>query len=281
MALIEMQNIKKDYFLGETVVHALQGIDLSVDKGEFVAVWGPSGSGKTTLLNLVGAIDEPTEGSLALAGTDVHSLSDNKKSELRNETIGYIFQGFNLVPVLSALENVMLPLQIKGVSSKEAKKKALYRLKDVGLSEFIHHRPSKMSGGQQQRVAIARALVNDPSLVIADEPTANLDSETARMIISIMRNLNEKDAITFIFSTHDQRLLDRVKRLICLEDGRIINGDSPITRMGMNSGTHSVSVLNSARSERERAASTTLPVEEATPLLGQAQAPLANGGTRS
>jgi putative ABC transport system ATP-binding protein len=224
MALIEMTNITKDYFLGETTVHALQGIDLTVDTKEFLAIWGPSGSGKTTLLNLIGAIDDPTEGRLTIAGTDVHSLSDNNRSELRNETIGYIFQGFNLVPVLSALENVMLPLQIKGASSKEAKEKALYRLQEVGLTEFIHHRPSKMSGGQQQRVAIARALVNDPSLVIADEPTANLDTETARMIISIMRDLNEKDAITFIFSTHDQRLLDRVRRLVRLEDGRIIDG---------------------------------------------------------
>jgi len=224
MALIEMHDIKKDYLLGETVVHALQGIDLQIDKGEFIGIWGPSGSGKTTLLNLIGAIDEPTEGTLMVTGKDVHSLSDNRRSELRNETIGYIFQGFNLVPVLSALENVMLPLQINGTSSREAKTKALSRLAEVGISELAHHRPAKMSGGQQQRVAIARALVNDPFLVIADEPTANLDSETARMIIAIMRELNEKDEITFIFSTHDQRLLSEVKRLVRLEDGRIIDG---------------------------------------------------------
>jgi putative ABC transport system ATP-binding protein len=224
MALIEMQNIKKDYFLGETVVHALQGIDLQIDKGEFIAIWGPSGSGKTTLLNLIGAIDEPSTGNLAIAGKEVRSLSDNQRSELRNETIGFIFQGFNLIPVLSALENVMLPLQIRGASLGEAKAKALSRLQEVGLSEVIRHRPAKMSGGQQQRVAIARALVNDPSLVIADEPTANLDSETARMIIGLMRELNEKEATTFIFSTHDQRLLDRVKRLVRLEDGRIVDG---------------------------------------------------------
>ena len=224
MALIEMKDIRKDYFFGETVVHALRGIDLTIDKGEFIAVWGPSGSGKTTMLNLIGAIDEPTEGRLMVAGKDVQSLSDNRRSELRNETIGFIFQGFNMVPVLSALENVMLPLQIKGASFREAKEKALNRLKDVGIPEFAHHRPAKMSGGQQQRVAIARALVNDPFLVIADEPTANLDSETARMIIAIMRELNEKDGITFIFSTHDQRLLGEVKRLVRLEDGRIVDG---------------------------------------------------------
>ncbi len=224
MALIEMKDITKDYHLGETVVHALREIDLSIDRGEFIAIWGPSGSGKTTLLNLVGAIDEPTGGSLSIGGTEVRTLSDNKRSELRGETIGFIFQGFNLVPVLSALENVMLPLQIKGASDREARAKAMARLDEVGLTEFVHHRPFKMSGGQQQRVAIARALVNEPSLVIADEPTANLDSETARMIIDLMRELNEKDHITFVFSTHDQRLLDRVGRLVRLEDGRIVDG---------------------------------------------------------
>jgi putative ABC transport system ATP-binding protein len=224
MGLIEMENIKKDYFLGETVVPALQGIDLKIDQGEFVAIWGPSGSGKTTLLNLIGAIDEPTEGSLAIAGRDIRSLSDNQRSELRNETIGFIFQGFNLIPVLSGLENVMLPLQIKGASSAEARARAMTRLMAVGLADLVHHRPFKMSGGQQQRVAIARALVTDPSLVIADEPTANLDSETARMIIGLMRKLNEKEKTTFIFSTHDQRLLDQVDRLVRLEDGRIVEG---------------------------------------------------------
>jgi putative ABC transport system ATP-binding protein len=187
MALVEMKNISKDYIMGETTVHALRGIDLQIGEGEFVGIWGPSGSGKTTLLNLIGAIDEPTEGHLAIANKDISSLSDNRRSELRSETIGYVFQGFNLVPVLSALENVMLPLQIQGTSSREAKQRALYRLEEVGLNEFVHHRPSKMSGGQQQRVAIARALAGDPSLVIADEPTANLDTETARMIVSIMR----------------------------------------------------------------------------------------------
>lgn len=224
MALIEMEKVTKDYHLGETVVHALRGIDLEIDRKEFVAIWGPSGSGKTTLLNLIGAIDEPTGGSLSIDGTPVRDLSDNKRSELRGESIGFIFQSFNLVPVLTALENVMLPLQIKGASTKIARKIALDRLSEVGLSEFVDHRPFKMSGGQQQRVAVARALVNSPSLVIADEPTANLDSETARMIIDLMGELNEKDHTTFVFSTHDQRLLDRVKRLVRLEDGRIVNG---------------------------------------------------------
>ncbi|PKN18649.1 MAG: lipoprotein-releasing system ATP-binding protein LolD [Deltaproteobacteria bacterium HGW-Deltaproteobacteria-6] len=224
MALIDMKNITKDYHLGETVVHALRGVDLQIDEKEFVAIWGPSGSGKTTLLNLIGAIDEPTTGELAIAGKDVRSLTDNQKSAHRNEKIGFVFQGFNLVPVLSALENVMLPLQIKGASAAEARKQAIARLEEVGLIDLVHKRPAKMSGGQQQRVSIARALVNDPSLVIADEPTANLDSETAHMIIDLMRELNEKDHTTFIFSTHDQRLLDRVERLVRLEDGKIVNG---------------------------------------------------------
>lgn len=224
MSLIEMKDIQKDYLLGETVVHALRGVDLCIEKGEFVAIWGPSGSGKTTLLNLIGAIDEPSAGKLFIDGEEVILLSDNRRTELRNRSIGFIFQGFNLIPVLSALENVMLPLQIKGTSFSEARDRALSRLDEVDLSDFIHHRPDKMSGGQQQRVAIARALVSDPSLVIADEPTANLDSDTSRKIIGLMRNLNEKEKTTFIFSTHDQRLLDKVGRLVRLEDGRIVDG---------------------------------------------------------
>jgi putative ABC transport system ATP-binding protein len=224
MPLIETKDIKKDYLLGETVVHALRGVDLTIDRGEFVAIWGPSGSGKTTLLNLIGAIDEPSSGQLFIEDQEVALLSDNRRTELRNGSIGFIFQGFNLIPVLSAVENVMLPLQIKGTSLSEARDRALGRLDEVGLSDFVRHRPDKMSGGQQQRVAIARALVANPSLVIADEPTANLDSDTSRSIIGLMRSLNEKEKTTFIFSTHDQRLLDRVERLVRLEDGRIQDG---------------------------------------------------------
>ncbi|NQT55970.1 MAG: ABC transporter ATP-binding protein, partial [Desulfobacteraceae bacterium] len=180
MPLIEIRSIKKDYLLGETIVRALRGVDLTIDKGEFVAIWGPSGSGKTTLLNLIGAIDEPTSGQLLIDGQDIGLLPDNKRTELRNKSIGFIFQGFNLIPVLSATENVMLPLEIKGMSISKAKDTAVRRLNEVGLSDFVRNRPDKMSGGQQQRVAIARALVTDPSLVIADEPTANLDSDTSR-----------------------------------------------------------------------------------------------------
>ncbi len=224
MPLVELGDISKDYFLGETIVHALRGLDLTIDRGEFTAIWGPSGSGKTTLLNLIGVIDEPTSGRLFIEGREISGLSDNRKSELRNESIGFVFQGFNLIPVLSALENVMLPLQIRGASFSGARENAEKRLDEVGLSDFVKHRPDKLSGGQQQRVAIARALATGPSLVIADEPTANLDSDTSRSIIGLMRDLNEKEETTFVFSTHDRRLLDNVNRLVRLEDGRIVDG---------------------------------------------------------
>ena len=222
MALIYLSEVVKDYYLGETVVHALKGVTLQIDEGEFVAVWGPSGSGKTSLLNLIGAIDEPTAGQVSLKGQEISMLSDNQRSELRNEMIGFIFQNFNLVPVLSALENVMLPLQIRGISTAEAKKRSMQRLDQVDLADFIQHRPDKLSGGQHQRVAIARALVSNPSLVIADEPTANLDTGTAMRIMELMRDLNKKEGATFIFSTHDQRILGQVDRLIQLEDGKIV-----------------------------------------------------------
>ena len=222
MSLIQLHEITKIYPLGEITVYALKDVDLILEKGEFLAVWGPSGSGKTTLLNLIGVIDEPSSGLLTLNGQDVSQLSDDQKAELRNEYIGYIFQHFNLIPVLSALENVMLPLQIKGLSSQEAYQRAVHRLNQVELTEFISQRPDKLSGGQQQRVAIARALVTNPSVIIADEPTANLDSKTAMKIVGLMRDLNRQEGTTFIFSTHDQRLLDSVFRLIHLQDGQII-----------------------------------------------------------
>jgi putative ABC transport system ATP-binding protein len=224
MELIKMEEIKKDYFLGETVVHALRGVDLIIDKGEFVAIWGPSGSGKTTLLNLIGTIDEASSGRLFIKGEEVKKLSDDRRTEFRNRSIGFIFQGFNLIPVLSALENVMLPLEIMGTPHFNVRETALKRLDEVGLSDFVEHLPDKLSGGQRQRVAIARALVTNPNLVIADEPTANLDSETSHKIIELMRGLNENEKTTFIFSTHDPRLLDQVERLVRLEDGRILNG---------------------------------------------------------
>ena len=221
MSLIEMNGVTKDYQMGETTVHALKGVTMQIHEGDFMSVWGPSGSGKTTLLNLIGTIDEPTSGSICFNGNSVSNLSDDAKSSLRNRSIGFIFQGFNLVPILSALENVMLPLQIGGVSTGKAREKSFNRLQQVGLSDFLRHRPDKLSGGQQQRVSIARALVTEPSLVIADEPTANLDSDAAMKILDLMRSLNSKEHTTFIFSTHDQRLLNNVDRRIQIKDGLV------------------------------------------------------------
>ena len=221
MTLIELTNVTKDYHLGETVVHALKEFSLQFRATELAAVWGPSGSGKTTVLNLIGAIDEPSSGFVKFKGENINELSDDKRSELRNKSFGFIFQTFNLIPVLSALENVMLPLQIQGMPGKDARRKAIQRLEQVGLANFLQHRPDKLSGGQRQRVSIARALVTNPSLVIADEPTANLDSDTALKIVELMKNLNDKEKTTFIFSTHDDRLLSQVDRLIRLVDGRI------------------------------------------------------------
>lgn len=222
MNILEFQKVKKDYQLGETTVHALRGVDLTVEQGEFIAVLGTSGSGKTTLLNLGGAIDDPTDGRVLINGQEVALLSDDRKAELRNHTIGYVFQNFNLVSVLSAIENVMLALQIRGGVSSVIREEAAHRLDEVGLADCMHHRPDKLSGGQRQRVAVARALITKPSLIFADEPTANLDHQTAQSIIELMKELNEKEKATFIFSTHDQRLINEVKRVVRLEDGRIV-----------------------------------------------------------
>ena len=222
MPLIELKQVYKYYYLGETRIAALQGVDLTIHRGEFVAIWGPSGSGKSTLCNLIGMLDSPTTGAVLLEGQDITELPDDTRSELRNKAIGFIFQSFNLLPVLSALENVMLPLQIQGGNAASAKARAVQHLTDLGLAEHMGHRPHKLSGGQQQRVAIARALITNPALVLADEPTANLDSETALKIIDLMRQLNRQSATTFLFSTHDQRLLERVNRQILLRDGTIV-----------------------------------------------------------
>jgi putative ABC transport system ATP-binding protein len=221
MPLLEMQAVTKEYRLGETIVPALRGVDLDLDEGEFAAIWGPSGSGKTSLLNLLGLIDVPTSGHVLLAGQDIACLSDDVLAKMRNQFIGFVFQNFNLIPVLTALENVELPLQIRGAGSRTARVRALERLRQVGLASLAGARPDQMSGGQRQRVAIARALVTDPAIILADEPTANLDSETSRQIVDLMRELNELSRVTFVFATHDPRLLDRVSRHICLEDGKI------------------------------------------------------------
>jgi putative ABC transport system ATP-binding protein len=222
MTIVELKGIHKSYEMGEVSIHAVRGVDLTIREHEFVAVWGPSGSGKSTLCHLAGIIDQPSSGSVIFRGRDVLALSDDEQSELRNSSIGFVFQSFNLVPVLSALENVMLPLQIRGESREAAREKSMASLREAGVETHAHHRPHKLSGGQQQRVAIARALVTDPVLVVADEPTANLDTESARRILDLMREVNRAHGTAFVFSTHDQRLLDRVSRQVHLRDGVIV-----------------------------------------------------------
>jgi len=224
MNLVELRAVKKWYRTGDVRIWALRGIDLHIDAGEFVAVWGPSGSGKSTLCNLTGLIDEPSEGSLCLHGEEVARHSDDQRSRLRSRHIGFVFQSFNLVPVFSALENVLLPLQLRGPVTPRKRARAMELLATVGLADQALRRPDELSGGQQQRVAIARALITDPALVIADEPTANLDTANARAIIDIMHEKNRSQATTFLFSTHDERLLDRVERRIHLRDG-LVAGD--------------------------------------------------------
>ena len=219
--ILKLRDVRRRFLLGETSIDALRGISLDIHAGEFLAVWGPSGSGKTTLMNIIGLIDAPTEGEVHFEEQDTGVLTDNALTEFRAEKIGFVFQNFNLVPVLSALENVMLPLQIKGVAAEMARAKATAALIDVGLERFKNSVPDKLSGGQRQRVAIARALVVEPKLVIADEPTANLDSENSRMVVDLMREMNQVRQVTFVFTTHDPRLLDHVDRKILLRDGSI------------------------------------------------------------
>jgi len=221
--LLELRQIERTFALGEARIPALRGIDLNIRRGEFVAIWGPSGSGKSTLLNLLGLIDSADKGSLKFDGQDVARLSDNALSDCRNRKIGFVFQNFNLIPVLSALDNVSLPLQVQGRPGAETRELAAQWLGKVGLGNFLQHRPDRMSGGQRQRVAIARALAGSPRLLIADEPTANLDSRTSHEVIDLIEALNQETGVTCIFTTHDPRLLARVPRQLKLEDGLISN----------------------------------------------------------
>lgn len=223
MAIVSMREVVKDYHLGKTVVNALRGIDLEIEKGEFICIAGPSGSGKTTLLNLIGCLDKPSSGKVFLDENDVEKLNDNSLSKLRAEKIGFIFQTFNLIPVLSAFENVEYPLLLKKVPRSSRKKRVLSMLEEVELSDFTRHRPNQLSGGQRQRVAIARALVTDPEMILADEPTANLDSKTGEAIVDLMRKINEEMKATFIFSTHDAMVMKYAHRMMCLQDGRIVD----------------------------------------------------------
>ena len=219
-SIVAVENVSKIYKLGKAEVHALRGVSLEVDRGEFLAIAGPSGSGKTTLLNLVGCVDTPTAGRVIMDGKDTKSLSERALTDLRLHHIGFIFQTFNLVQVLSVLQNVEFPLLLQGgLSRKERRVRVTDLLEAVGLSEHAGHRPSELSGGQRQRVAVARALVTRPTLVLADEPTANLDSQTGETIIDLMRDMNRKDGTTFIFSTHDPKVMAHATAVVRIADG--------------------------------------------------------------
>ena len=219
--MIRATNLSKVYQLEGIEVHALRGINLRVSDGEFLAVIGPSGSGKSTLMNMIGCLDTPTDGTYELNGQDVSSLSDNRLAEIRNQFIGFVFQSFNLLPRLSALENVELPLVYRGLGRRERRERALEVLDNVGLSDRVGHRPTQLSGGQQQRVAIARALVGDPPLILADEPTGNLDSASGRDVMALLKNLNAKGK-TIVLITHDTEIAKQAKRYVRIHDGEIV-----------------------------------------------------------
>ncbi len=224
MKVIKTENIFKIYNEGTDLeVRALNGVSFEIEKGEFTAIVGPSGSGKTTMLNIIGGLDKPTNGNVTLAETSINNLSENEMIDFRLKNIGFVFQAYNLIPVLTAKENVefIMLMQNRPEAERETRTKEL--LQAVGLEKQINKRPNEMSGGQQQRVAVARALASKPKFVLADEPTANLDSSSTNDLLDIMANLNEKEGITFVFSTHDQRVIDRAKRIITIDDGKVIS----------------------------------------------------------
>jgi len=219
--MIAIRNLHKTYEAGDTKVKALRGVSLDIDKGEFLSLAGPSGSGKTTLLNIIGCIDAADAGEITIAGESLMSLKADQQAAFRRDNLGFVFQSFNLIPVLTAFENVAFSLNLMGVADAEAKELTMNVLRDVGLGGMEDRRPSRLSGGQQQRVAIARAVVKEPAILLADEPTANLDSETGRGILELMKKMNEKYQSTFIFATHDSMVMDFANRLVQLHDGVI------------------------------------------------------------
>ena len=223
MAVIQVEHATKLYKIGEVETRALDSVNLSIEKGEFTALTGPSGSGKTTLLQLIGCLDKPNSGAVKINGQDVTQLTANQRADLRREEIGFIFQFFALVPVLNAYENVELPLLLSGVSAKERRQRVMAMLDAVGLADRAQHRPDQMSGGQQQRVAIARALAPRPLLVLADEPTANLDTANGEQAMTIMQRLNQETGTAFVFATHDPRVMAFARRLVTLRDGKILD----------------------------------------------------------
>ncbi len=225
-AVVEAVDLKKTYMLGKVPVEALRGVNLKVEKGDFLAVLGPSGSGKSTLLNLIGALDKPTSGTLLIDGVDVSKLNDNSLADLRRK-VGFVFQFFNLIPRFAAIDNVELSMSIANVARSERKKRAAELLETVGLKDRMKHKPAELSGGQQQRVAIARALANNPSFLLLDEPTGNIDSKTAHEVLEIIRDLNEK-GVTIIMVTHDQHLAREAKRTVQMMDGVIISNEANV-----------------------------------------------------
>ncbi|MBN1697718.1 MAG: ABC transporter ATP-binding protein [Spirochaetales bacterium] len=220
--IIEAKNVKKDYRTDGVVVHALRGVTLTIEKGEFTAIVGPSGSGKTTFLNVATGLDSPTEGEIWLNGKLISNMSGNELSDFRRDNIGFIFQAYNLIPVLTVEENIEYVMMLQGVPKNERHKRITSILKNMGMEDFHDRFPNKLSGGQQQRVAVARAMVSSPGLILADEPTANLDSKTGGSLLDMMRSLNEETGMTFVFSTHDQHVVERARRVIILEDGVIL-----------------------------------------------------------
>jgi len=223
MSFIKIENVNKDYQLGKTVIHALKDITFKVEQGDFLSIVGPSGCGKTTLLNVIGCIDRPSRGKVFFHEKDVSFFTDNQEADLRLEKIGFIFQSFNLIPVLNIFENIEFPLILNKTPKRQRKERVNFLIEIVGLAEYVKHKPDELSGGQRQRVAIARALVNNPDLIIADEPTANLDSETGNNILNVMSRLNKEHKVTFIFSTHNPEVMKYAYKIITLKDGRIIN----------------------------------------------------------
>jgi putative ABC transport system ATP-binding protein len=227
--LLELKTVTKDYLLGKTKVSALRGVDLEVSPGEFTVVMGPSGSGKTTLLNIIGCLDRASSGSYRLEGEEVGDRDFDALAEVRNRKIGFIFQSFNLIPVLNVAENIEFPCVVrKDKEDKAALRKRVVALAEaVGLGPYLHHKPDELSGGQRQRVAIARALITEPRLVLADEPTANLDSVTSEQILDLMLTLNREKGVTFLFSTHDPRVVSHARRTLHIQDGKMVQGEMP------------------------------------------------------
>jgi putative ABC transport system ATP-binding protein len=226
MKVIDIKNVHKIYNESEVKVHAVRGVNLSFDEGEFAAIVGPSGSGKTTLLNMIGGLDNPTEGEIIVNNTNIGELKSSKIIDFRMRNIGFVFQAYNLIPVLTAKENVEFVMHLQGRPKAEREKRAVELLNAVGLGDRMNARPGKLSGGQQQRVAVARALASKPKFILADEPTANLDSKSTATLLDIMEKLNSDEKITFIFSTHDNRVVKKAKRVINIEDGKVDTDES-------------------------------------------------------